>query len=321
MKARIGLLNPNPLRLRGGNRTTALRWALLLRRLGAHVFLEERWSGRPVDVLVALNAWKSAASIRSFRASNPTAPLVVVITGTDLYTDGPKPDELARSLDAATRIVVLQELAFEKLSAPHRAKAVLIRQSVRPLPDPPAPDLDHFDVCVVANLRPVKDPLLAARAARLLPASSRVRILLIGEVLDGALGKELESERAANPRLVWSGGRPRMEVLGAIASARLLASTSRAEGGGEVVSEAIAHGTPVLATDIAGSRGVLPAAYPGLFPVGDEAALAALLTRVEGDPAFFEELTTLCRDRAWITNPAHEESSWRELLASMLAES
>ncbi|MEW6071019.1 MAG: selenoneine biosynthesis selenosugar synthase SenB [Planctomycetota bacterium] len=314
---RVLILNPHPRGQRGGNRTTALRWARILRRLGARVRVEQRWSGQPADLLVALNGWRSGESILRFRAAHPELPIVVAITGTDLYTGEPDPAALARAFAASTRLVVLQELALEALAPPYRAKAVVIHQSVRPLPDPPAPRDDAFECCVVANLRPVKDPLLAARAARRLPARSRIRIVGIGETLDAALGAELARERAANPRFLWLGALPRLATLRRIAAARLLVSTSRAEGGAGVVSEALAHGVPVLATDVPGARGMLPAGYPGLFPVGDEGTLARLLARAEEDASFLAALAALCRSRAWITAPAREEAAWGALLAEI----
>ena len=61
----------------------------------------------------------------------------------------------------------------------------------------------------------------------------------------------------------------RTPVTFAVARCRLLALTSRLEGGANVVSEAIASGVPVLSSYIAGSVGILGADYPGYFPVGD----------------------------------------------------
>lgn len=322
----LGLLNPTPRRVRGGNRTTALRWARLFRRLGYAVFLEERWSGRACDALIALNAWKSGESIGRFRTERPDAPLVVALTGTDLYTDGAAPGALTAALDAATRLVVLMERALDDLSDRHRARAVVIPQAVRRLEEAPPPHPDLFEVTVVANLRPVKNPLLAARAARELPAASKVRVNLIGGALesarDGAIADELrravERERDTNPRFRWLGELPRLETLRRLASSRALVSTSHAEGGGGVVSEALAHGVPVLATAMPGSVGMVGEDHPGLFPVDDAPALARLLARLEEDAAFREDLARRSRELGRITEPEREEASWEKLLADIL---
>jgi hypothetical protein len=62
-------------------------------------------------------------------------------------------------------------------------------------------------VGVPAPLRPLQDPLRAGRAARLLPDTSRLRVLLLGGLRDPALGPDLEREQAENPRLAWLGCR------------------------------------------------------------------------------------------------------------------
>ena len=50
------------------------------------------------------------------------------------------------------------------------------------------------------------------------------------------------------------------------------------EGGANVISESLVARVPVIASEIAGSIGLLGRRdYPGYFPVRDTAALAALL--------------------------------------------
>jgi glycosyltransferase involved in cell wall biosynthesis len=54
--------------------------------------------------------------------------------------------------------------------------------------------------------------------------------------------------------------------------------SSRAEGCSNALCEALALRMPVLASDIAGNRGLLGDDFPGYFPVGDAAALAEKLS-------------------------------------------
>jgi hypothetical protein len=101
---------------------------------------------------------------------------------------GPATPELTEAdqpvLQLADRLVVLQRLGVHQLPAELCARARVMYQSAPSLPSAPPPSHDHFDVVLLAHLRPVKDPLLAAAAARLLPAGSRVRIRHAGTVID-----------------------------------------------------------------------------------------------------------------------------------------
>ena len=90
-----------------------------------------------------------------------------------------------------------------------------------------------------------------------------------------------------NPRYLWRGDRPYAEVRALLKRARAVVLSSLSEGGANVVSEAAAAGVPVLASRIDGTVGLLGRDYPGYFPVGQTAALARLLSRLETDPDIF----------------------------------
>src|SRR5882724_5444188 len=126
----IAIVTPAPPDSRYGNRITAVRWAKILRRLGYRVSILQTYDGKPYDLLVALHARKSHPSIVNFRRQNPTAPVIVALTGTDLYRDI-RTNRLAQeSLDIATRIVVLQPKAIEELRPSLRKNTRVIYQSV-----------------------------------------------------------------------------------------------------------------------------------------------------------------------------------------------
>ncbi len=93
--------------------------------------------------------------------------------------------------------------------------------------------------------------------------------------------------------------------------------TSRLEGGANVVTEALACGTPVISTRIDGSVGLLGERYPGYVTVGDTEALARMLRRAEEDGDFYGGLVDACVERAELADPELERTEWAELLASV----
>jgi putative glycosyltransferase (TIGR04348 family) len=293
---------------------TAERWAGLLRELGQQVRVTEAYHGQRCDLMIALHAFKSYPSIRRFRSERPGAPLVLCLTGTDLYGDIRIRPEAQESLQLASRLVVLQPLALEELPAPLHDKTRVIYQSV-PTPSVRVPSRpDVFEVCVLGHLRPVKDPLRTAWAARLLPDSSRVRVLQLGGALSDDLAEQARAEQASNPRYRWLGERPRRQALRLLARCRLLALTSESEGGANVISEAIVLQVPVVSSRIAGSVGLLGADYPGYFPFGDTQALADLLLRAESDTSFYDTLCAQTVQRRPLFEPVRERESWQGLL-------
>jgi putative glycosyltransferase (TIGR04348 family) len=297
-----------------GNGVTAARWARILRALHHRVEVSLKYGGQPCDMLVALHARKSFDSIQRFRRDRPRAPVLVALTGTDLYRDLPGSARARSALRLASRLIVLQPLAMRALPRAMRQKARVIIQSARAPRRRPRPRAGVFQACVLAHLRPVKDPLLAARASRLLPPSSRIRIVHLGAALDARMRRLAEAQAAANPRYVWGGSRPHGRALQVLSRSRLLVVTSRLEGGANVASEALACGVPVVSTRIAGSVGVLGPGYPGLFPVGDAAALAQLLWRAETDRPFYRRLEAWCRRLRPAVAPPREMAAWRRLL-------
>ncbi|HUG53830.1 MAG TPA: selenoneine biosynthesis selenosugar synthase SenB [Vicinamibacteria bacterium] len=311
---KICLVTPARPRSLTGNRVTALRWARLLGQLGHRVTVVEEYEGQTCDLMLALHARKSARSIEKLAEARPGTPVVLAMTGTDLYTDVRKCPVTRLSMELAAAIVVLQPEGLRELPDWARPRARAILQSAEPVAAP-RPRRDGFEVALLAHLRPVKDPFRAAMAARLLPAGSRVRIVHAGAALDADLEQRARSEQASNPRYRWLGELPRWRARRVLARSRALVITSRSEGGANVLSEALASGVPVLSSRIPGSTGILGTDYPGLFAVGDTHGLAALLQRAEGDGEFHRGLAAWCRRLAPLVEPARERRAWRDLLA------
>jgi putative glycosyltransferase (TIGR04348 family) len=313
-KLRIRIVTPARPGTTVGNRVTADRWAQILRSLGHRVVIEEEWSGQACDTLVALHALKSHTSIARFRREHPLAPLVVALTGTDLYHDLRTSARARLSLALASHLVVLQPRGVAALPRAFRPKAHVILQSARCPGARRSPSAGTFDVCVLSHLRAVKDPFRAARAARFLPSSSRIRILHAGAALEDVMAHTARAEEAGSPRYHWLGPLSKARTQRLLARSRLLVLTSRREGGANVVSEALACGIPIVSSRIDASVGVLGPEYPGYFAVGNTRNLAALLHRVETDARFYDRLARACRRRAPLVDPSRERRSWERLL-------
>ncbi|MEX0711225.1 MAG: selenoneine biosynthesis selenosugar synthase SenB [Pirellulales bacterium] len=313
----ITLVTPAPPGSLHGNRVTALRWAGILRGLGHRVTLSDRYEQNTCDLLVALHARRSARSVDRFHRQWPDKPLIVALTGTDVYADIHTSPAAARSLQLASRLVVLQPLAKDELPPPFKSKVRVIFQSAPPPRRRARQNRARFEVCVMGHLRPVKDPFRTALAARRLPAASRLVVLHLGTALTASMARRALREQASNPRYRWLGGLSRPRALARLARSRLLVVSSRLEGGANAVSEALAAGVPVVASRIPGCLGILGGRYPGYFPVGDTKALAVLLERAETDRPFYETLAAHCRRRAALVDPGRERAAWRALLAEL----
>lgn len=310
----VCIVTPYLANANNGNWHTASRWARLLRP-AFRVQVANRWNGSPFDALIALHAGRSAAAIDAFARAHPDRALIVVLTGTDLY--GGLDATARRSLDLATRLVVLNELGRDALPASWRSKAHVVLPSASPLPRL-APRQRTFDVAVVGHLRAVKDPGLPMRVARGLPEHSRIRVLHAGSALERGWSRAARATARATDRYRWLGGLPGAAARALIRRARVLLHPSKEEGGATVIVEALQSGTPVIASDCAGNVGLLGRDYPGLFPVGDSDSARAMLLRAESEPAFHRRLLAAARRRARLFGPAREGRSLRRLVHNSL---
>lgn len=312
----IALITPYGPEHQSGNWHTAARWTAFLREAGHRVDVSTAWNGELADVMIALHARRSAPAIQSFAAKHPDKPLIVVLTGTDLYRDIRHDADAQQSLKLAHRLVVLQEKGLEELAPELAAKTRVIYQSAPNIPRQPQLK-DTFEVLVIGHLREEKDPFRSALAAALLPEHSRIHITHLGRALSvdmEAKAKELQSHI---PSWRWLDEVPHEEVMDRLSRAHLMIISSLMEGGANVICEALAAGVPVIASDIPGNIGMLGQDYPGYYPVGDEQKLAQLLTRAESDGNFYAELASLCRARRGLMTPEREATSVRKLVEEL----
>lgn len=315
-RRRIVLVTPALADANNGNWQTAQRWARLL---APHctVRLRARWEAGDEDLMIALHARRSAASVLAWRAASAPRPLLLALTGTDLYWDIHHDADAQQSLAAADALVVLNEDGAARLPPALRSRCQVVLQSCaarRPLAKP----VRHLRALMVGHLRDEKDPLTYLRAAERLAGRRDILFDHIGAALDPALGAAAAALAARQPGYRWLGALPHAEVRRRIQAAHVLVHTSRMEGGAHVLTEALRSGTPVIASQIDGNLGLLGQGYPGTFAVGDDAALAALITRARDDAAMLPSLAAWCADRAPLFSPEAESATLHRLVASLL---
>ncbi len=311
---RISLFTPTAPSRHTGNRITAARWAGIFRELGHTVHVTDRETVEPADLLIGLHLRKSATAVADFRDRYPKAPVIVALTGTDIYQDLPRGDRHALfTLEAADLLIGLQPNAPAAIPEPFRQKVEIILQSAPEPVHPPARSIRTFDVAILSHLRSVKDPLRTAFAARRLPSCSKVRILHAGAALDDRWQRRAEEEQKRNPRYRWFGDLPHWKAMLLLGRSRLMVLSSRLEGAATVLSEAVASGTPILAARNPGSEGVLGAGHPGLFRCGDDVGLALMLDQAENSPAFLRKLRAAGNRLRPALHPRREIAAWKQV--------
>jgi putative glycosyltransferase (TIGR04348 family) len=310
----IALITPYGPQQRNGNWHTATRWAHFLREAGHTVRTQVEWDGHAADLMIALHTRRSFAAIRAFAERYPSRPLIVVLTGTDLYRDIHQDGDANQALELAHRLVVLQDRGPDELAPRLRSKTRVIYQSA-PDTERVVPRDDVFEVLVIGHLREEKDPFRVALATAHLPETSRIQVSHLGRALSADMAETAQRVQASLPRWHWAGEVPHGAVLRALSRARLLVLSSLMEGGANVICEALAADVPVLASDIPGNRGMLGDDYPGYFRVSDSRQLGILLSSAERDPAFYARLHDHCRARRALMRPEQEASRLRQLVA------
>ena len=299
-----------------GNWQSARRWGQMLS--GAYrVRLAASWDGGCESVMVALHARRSAASIARWRTLRPAAPLIVVLTGTDLYRDIADDASAQASLQSAGRLVVLNQMGPASLPEGFRSKARVVLQSCAARKTL-SKTRQHLRALMVGHLRAEKSPQTYFDAARQLHGRPDILLDHVGAALDPAIGALAGALMAENPHYRWLGGLSHAATRRRIQTAHLLVHPSRMEGGAHVVIEAVRSGTPVLASRIDGNVGLLGENYDGYFPVDNASALATLLQRLRDEPAMLTHLQQQCDERAPLFEPAQECANLHALIGELL---
>ncbi len=311
------IVTPGTREANNGNWRTARRWAGFLAGIATPI-VQTEWDGEPADVAIALHARRSAASIGRLKSMRPDVPLVLVLSGTDLYRDLPGSAEARRSLELADRIVALQDDAIGHVPREHRGKCEVIYQSsprLAPARKPPG----RLDCVAVGHLRDEKDPqtlwnaLCAPGPAAPHPRAPHRSAAGSGPRQEGprphgerpALSLERRPPPRPRARGHPQGARPRAPV----AHGR---RGQRHRRGGH---------RPEPASSRAGCRGTSACwgrSYPGYFEAGDAAGLARVLAALVERPSTLGALKRACAARRPVFSPARERRALRILVQGLL---
>jgi len=150
--------------------------------------------------------------------------------------------------------------------------------------------------------------------------NSKIKVLHLGMAMSEQMEQTAKAYSETLERYQWIGEVSHAEALKMLSQSHLMVISSRMEGGAHVVSEAIALGVPVIASDIPGNRGLLGDDYLGYYPLGNEAELASLLYRAETMPDFYSLLKNQIDIRRELVSPHREMQSIQELMIQLLTD-
>lgn len=319
-KPTLCLVTPALADSNNGNWQTAKRWAHMLSGQ-FQTRISASWpDGHDADVMLALHARRSAPSIAAWAQTHPTRPVVLALTGTDLYHDIHHNADAQRSLQLAHALIVLQYQGVAELPPDMQSKAHVIYQSSTALPSV-SKTTAHLRVLMVGHLRDEKWPQVLWQAAQALGADDGIYIDHIGQALDPVLAKQAQHVANQCPHYRWLGELTHAQTRRSIQRAHVLVHPSRLEGGAHVIMEAALSGTPVLASRVSGNVGMLGADYAGYFEAGNVNPLVDLLrqcrrTQTQSD-GLLAQLTQMCTARAPLFQPEREQASLCALITSL----
>ena len=160
----------------------------------------------------------------------------------------------------------------------------------------------------VGNLVALKGHDIAIDAlARLLPKFPQARLVIVGQGPEKGRLLDHAQRLGVADRVTLAGAQPNAELLHWYSAADVFVLASSREGWANVLLEAMACGTPVVATDICGTPEVVRPASGGRLVARDAAALSAAIESLMADKP----------DRAAVRRYA-EGFSWQATTAAQL---
>jgi teichuronic acid biosynthesis glycosyltransferase TuaC len=275
------------------------KYAQLARRVRRHV------AGKDYDAVIGHYLYPTAGMANT-AARLAGAKLVLVVHGTDsrsVRRSDPWALASRRALRSADLVIAvshaLAHTLRDDLRLPSRIPIEVIHMGIDDgvfVPDSTARSAlavgeSERIVLYVGNLVHVKGlDVLQSAFERLVASGQADRLVLVGGgPLEAGLREWASDNVALRNRVLLTGRIEQAEVARWMAAADVLALPSRNEGLGLVLLEAMACGTPCVASRVGGVPEIVDGAVGALVPPDDPMALAAALARVlgRGRPAFY----------------------------------
>jgi len=195
-----------------------------------------------------------------------------------------------------------------------------------PLADPlerlvPGPRLDQRLVCVGRLLRIKGQDVLIRALPALVRRFPRLSVEFIGDGPERAAYERLAAEQGVAAQVCFTGAVDNSVVLERMAAATVVVAPSRTEALGMVNVEALAVGTPVVASAIGGIGEIVRDGVEGyLVPADDSSALGERIGRLLGDPAQWAGFSARARqsylDRFEMRTSIGRQADWYEELVA-----
>jgi glycosyltransferase involved in cell wall biosynthesis len=203
-------------------------------------------------------------------------PLIVTLTGTDINQPEMEEDGALEPVLAAARYIIVFHDDFKKLLLGRNPcleeKLAVIPQGIR-LPAAPVRKPQDFGIpagstlfMLPIGLRPVKNVDLALDGLEALAREdSRVRLLIIGPVIDKTYGEQVLRRIRNLPWVIYTGEVPHTEISGIYRLGHVVINCSDAEGQPQAALEAMSLGVPVILRDVPGNRGIIRNGQEGFY--------------------------------------------------------
>ena len=254
------------------------------------------------------------------QAARAGLPFVVTLHGDDAFKLLPRRDWIGgavrRAVSSASAVICVSNAM---------ARAVSSTVDVDPIVIPNGYDDALFKrselerdlgLLFVGNLVPTKNVPMLLRSYARVRSEVGLPLTIAG---DGPLRTSLAASAASlglADSVRFLGVQDRRQVRDLMARANALVLPSLSEGWGVVVAEALASGTPVVASRVGGVPEILASDDGGiLVPPADEGALAAALVEIASrrpDPAVVEAAS---RAQPWSVQANHIAAVYRRVLS------